>query len=441
MKQELRSYVFRNVLSTVGLSIYILADTLFIANGVGALGLTSLNLALPLFNLLNSLGLLLGMGGVILFSIEKSREPEKASRYFSQLGMIAVGLGLFFFFLGLFFTDQLALLLGSSPQTFQLTTQYLKIILLASPFFILNNFCISFVRNDNNPHLTMVAMLSSCLLNIILDYLFMFPFQMGMQGAALATAISPIVSLAILTFHRKEPTRLLRLVFSPPQGQVLFQAIKLGFPSFLTEIATGISILFFNFMLLTAAGDIGVAAYGILANIQLVGLAIFTGCGQGIQPIVSREYGKKAFDQVKEALFFGLRVSFGIAVFLYAIIILFKNPIIQLFVDGVQPELVALASDGLPIFLTNFFFASFSLVWVIFFAAINQAKASTTLVLLRGYFLLIPLLLLLGSRFGLTGIWLSLPLTEALTFVYGLFKTKKIFATYDHFLPKPAEKE
>lgn len=415
LHQELRSYVFRNVLSTVGLSIYILADTLFIARCEGPNGLTALNLALPLFNLQSSLGLLLGMGGAILFSIHKTSDTDKSQRYFSQLIWVALGLGLFFLLCGLLGAGQIAQLLGASQQILPLAQSYLRIVLLASPLFILNNFCISFVRNDNNPQLTMMAMLTSCLFNILFDYIFMYPLGMGMAGAALATALSPAVSLSILSLHRKKANRLLTFHWSKPELANFLSAVKLGFPSFLTEISTGVSILFFNMMLLKEAGDIGVAAYGILANIQMVGLAIFTGTAQGIQPIVSREYGRKQMSNVKDALFFGLRVSFGLACALYGLILLFKLPVIQLFVEQENTQLTNLAATGLPIFLSSFLFSSLTIVLTIFFASVNKAKAASILVLLRGYLFIIPLVIVLGNLLEMTGIWMSLPISELLT--------------------------
>ena len=215
--KEVRSYVLRSVLSTLGLSVYILADTLFIAKGVGNLGLTALNIALPLFNLLNSLGLLLGMGGATLFSLRGAKD-----NYFSQLLLVALSVGVLFTLSGIFFVEPIAQGLGASAATLNLTVLYLRFILIMAPFFILNNLVLAFVRNDGNPQLAMMAMLSSSLFNIIFDYLFVFPINMGMAGAALATVLSPVVSLAILSLHRKKPQRKLQLQLTRPTCCLLY---------------------------------------------------------------------------------------------------------------------------------------------------------------------------------------------------------------------------
>lgn len=427
-RKELTGYVSRNVLSMLGLSLYILADTYFIANGVGPYGLTALNLALPLFNLINGLGLLMGMGGATLFSLNKSTAPEMGKKYFSQLGLISIVLGLLFVICGVFFTEPLAVLLGGGTETMPYLTTYLRVILIAAPFFVVNNFALSFVRNDNNPHLTMVAMIGSSLFNIVFDYLLVFPLGLGMFGAALATAASPVLSLLILTMHRRKPNRLLGLEWTRPAWKTVKESVQLGVPSFLTEMSNGVSILVFNIVLLSLAGDIAVAAFGVLANIFLIGLSMFTGAAQGIQPIVSREFGKKNFSAVTAALKFGSLVSLGIGVILYLCMMIFRLPVIQFFNSTNNQELIRYASQGIPIYLASFLFSGMNVVFSIFFASIAKPNYSFILVLLRGYLLIIPAVFLLGSSFGIMGVWSSLPFVELSVFCVSLFlliKTRK----------------
>ncbi|MGL4696707.1 MATE family efflux transporter [Enterococcus larvae] len=427
-KKELTGYVSRNVLSMLGLSLYILADTYFIANGVGPYGLTALNLALPVFNLINGLGLLMGMGGATLFSLNKSSAPEMGKKYFSQLGIISIILGLLFTCCGFFFVEPLARLLGGGVETLPYLMTYLRVILIAAPFFLVNNFVLSFVRNDNNPHLTMVAMIASSLFNIVFDYILVFPLGLGMFGAALATAASPILSLLILTMHRRKPNRLLGLEWARPVWKTVKESVKLGIPSFLTEMSNGVSILVFNIVLLSLAGDIAVAAFGVLANIFLIGLSMFTGTAQGIQPIVSREFGKKNFTAVAAALKFGSLVSVGIGVALYVLMVLFKLPVIQFFNSTNNQELIRFASQGIPIYLFSFLFSGMNIVFSIFFASIAKPNYSFVLVLLRGYLLIIPAVFIMGNAFGVLGVWSSLPVVELAAFFVSLFllvKTKK----------------
>lgn len=413
---EIKGYVTRSVLSTLGLSLYILADTFFIANGVGVLGLAALNIALPLFNLLTGLGLLLGMGGATLFTL-KGRRGE----YFSQLLIVGAAIGLFFTIIGVFFSNDLALLLGASGATVELTVMYMRFILVMAPFFILNNLCLAFIRNDQNPQLAMKAMICSSLFNIVFDYIFVFPMNLGMAGAALATVLSPILSLMILSTHRKFSKRQLTLTWAIPELRTITKSVQLGLSSFLAEMSTGVSILVFNQVLIGLGGDIAIAAYGVLANILVVALSLFTGVAQGIQPLISRAVNKGDTPTVKKVLNFGLRTSLLMAVGLYLLLFFLKYPIISAFNRENDPILIQLAAAGIPIFFLSLFGSSFNVVFSIFFSAIGRAKQAFALALFRGYIFLIPLVIDLAGIFGLTGAWVSLPVTEGATLLFSIF--------------------
>lgn len=408
--KEVRSYVLRSVLSTLGLSVYILADTLFIAKGVGNLGLTALNIALPLFNLLNSLGLLFGMGGATLFSLRGSK-----GNYFSQLLLVGLGIGSLFTLAGLFFATPIAQGLGASVATLDLTVLYLRFILIMAPFFILNNLVLAFVRNDGNPQLAMMAMLSSSLFNIIFDYIFVFPMNMGMAGAALATVLSPVLSLLILSLHRKKNQRKLQLKFARPTWDTLSHSVQLGTASFLTEMSTGICILIFNQLLLSLQGDVAVAAYGVLANVVLVGLALFTGVAQGVQPLISRAASKADEAAVRLYLRYGMKVSFLLAAGLYLGLLLFKYPVTGFFNTDQDPLLTKLAVAGIPIYFLAFFASSQNILLSIFFAAIERARQAFAIALFRGYLFIVPAALVFSQLWGITGVWSSLPFAEFAT--------------------------
>lgn len=413
---EIKGYVTRSVLSTLGLSLYILADTFFIANGVGVLGLAALNIALPIFNLLTGLGLLLGMGGATLFALK-----GRSGGYFSQLLVIGGIIGLFFTGLGAFFSQDLALLLGASGATVAYTTMYMCFILVMAPFFILNNLCLAFIRNDQNPQLAMKAMISSSVFNIIFDYIFVFPMNMGMAGAALATVLSPVLSLLILSTHRHFSKRSLLLRWAIPKLKTVTQSVQLGLSSFLAEMSTGVSILVFNQVLIGLGGDIAIAAYGVLANILVVALSLFTGVAQGIQPLISRAANKEDRTTIQKTLAFGLRVSFVMAVGLYLVLFFLKYPIISAFNRENDPILIRLAAAGIPIFFLSLFGSSLNVVFSIFFSAIGRAKQAFALALFRGYFFLIPLVLVLANFCGSTGVWASLPITELMTLLFAAY--------------------
>lgn len=182
-----------------------------------------------------------------------------------------------FFLAGLFLSPQITALLGADSQVAAMTQTYLKMILLFAPAFILNDILVCFVRNDGNPRLSMLAMLGGSMANILLDYVFIFPLGMGIFGAVLATGLAPLISIAIMSGHWMGKNKGFHLAKTEIQGQTALLILSLGFPSLITEVSSGIVIIVFNVIILGLKGNVGVAAYGVIANLSLVVISIFTG--------------------------------------------------------------------------------------------------------------------------------------------------------------------
>lgn len=421
-------YVSLSLFSMLGLSLYILADTFFIANGVGQDGLTALNLVIPVYNVLNGLGLMLGMGGATLYAISQGKnEREESRQIFTSTLIIGTGSGIIFTVLGLLFIDPLLQMLGATGNILPLAKNYFGIILLFSVFFVVNNIVVCFVRNDGNPQLAMTGMLVGSLANIVLDYLFIFPLEMGMEGAALATATSPIISLLILTFHKRFPKR--QLAFSTVNWKInsLLSTLSIGFPSFITEFSSGLVIFMFNIVILELSGNVGVAAYGIIANISLVCVAIFTGIGQGIQPIVSVNFGAKKHTNIIRLMTYGFSTALILGILFYGIGLVYSDNITQWFNSENDAVLAAITKKGIALYFMAFLFMGLNIVSIAFFSAVAKPKQSFILSLLRGLILVIPLLFILSSFFDLTGVWLTLPFTEGLTLLLTIYFIRRYF--------------
>lgn len=414
-------YVSLSLFSMLGLSLYILADTFFVANGVGQDGLTALNVVIPVYNVLNGIGLMLGMGGATLYAISHGENHiEKSNQIFTSTLVIGAILGILFTVLGLFFIDPLMILLGATDEILPLAKEYFSIILFFALFFIVNNIVVCFVRNDGNPNLAMTGMLVGSLANIVLDYLFIFPLQMGMRGAALATATSPIISLLILTMHKRSPRRNLAFASFKWKPTDFFPILSIGFPSFITEFSSGLVIFMFNKIILDLVGNVGVAAYGIIANISLVCVGIFTGIGQGIQPIASVHFGAKNHKQILRLMVYGFSTALLFGILFYGIGLFYSETIIQWFNGENDPLLAAMTAKGIKIYFIAFLFMGINIVTIAFFSAVAKTRQSFILSLLRGLILIVPILFLSASFFDLTGVWLTMPITEGLTLVLTL---------------------
>lgn len=408
-------YVSLNIIGMIGLSCYILADTFFVARGIGADGLTALNLAIPIYSFIHGAGLMIGIGGGTRFSVSKS------STVFTQAIFYVSLLSCIFLPLGLFYSKELARILGANADTLQNAGTYLKTILIFSPMFLLNNVIICFVRNDGNPKLSMIAMLVGSFSNIILDYIFIFNCNMGMFGAAFATGIAPVISLFILSAHFIKKKNTFKLVKAKPQVGKLVDISFLGISALITELSSGIVIIIFNTIILKLSGNIGVAAYGIIANIALVVMAIFTGIAQGIQPIISNYFNLKKEEEIKKVFKYGIFTAISFAVLVYIVAFIFTNPIVGAFNKDSNIQLAVIAATGLRIYFTAFIFVGINILCATYYSSIDKPRYAFKISILRGFIIIIPTAFILSGLWGLNGIWMTVTVTELLVFLFWQF--------------------
>ncbi|WP_052446632.1 MATE family efflux transporter [Candidatus Soleaferrea massiliensis] len=434
-------YVSLNVISMLGLSLYILADTFFVANGVGNNGLVALNLALPVYSLINGIGLMIGVGGATRFSIavgEGSREQcNKIFTHSLLLGLVLAGI---LTLLGVFCSDQLANLMGAKGGSHALASTYLKTVLCFSLAFIPNNILIAFVRNDGSPQLAMTAMLVASFGNILLDYIFVFPLGMGIFGAAFATGIAPILSMCVLSSHFLRKRHHFKLQRCPLRPHRFVSIVSTGMPSLVNEISTGIVLLIFNQVILSIAGDTGVGAYSIVANIALVCISIFTGVAQGMQPVVSLCYGAKKPKNIRRAFLTSCICVFVLGTLVYLVSNLFPEQIIALFNRDGNEQLALLAADGIRLYFTAFLLMGVSIVTISLFACIARPKPSFLISILRGFVLTILFIVVLPQIWGMTGVWLSVPAAELVCFLLSGILVLYLFRSMPHEdAPEPSK--
>ena len=426
--QEFGKYVSQSVLSQLGVSCYILADTYFISKGVGADGLTALNLAIPVFSVMNGCGFMLGIGSGTKYGIMKGTGNEKRGDvlFTSSLCVVTV-LAVIFMLIGLLAADPITVLVGANAEVYDMTRTYLQVILLFSPMFMINNLLGAMIRNDGNTSLAMTAMLSGCLFNIVFDYIFVFPMGLGLFGAVLATAVAPIISILILLQHFVKKKNQFRLIRVRPDVRLVASAAGLGVPSLVTEVSSGLVIAVFNLLILGLAGNVGVAAYGVVATISIVVIAIYNGIAQGVQPLLSREYGRSQEKNVHRFLSWAMMLTVILAMVIYVGIYWNADVIAMIFNSGRDMDLQRIAVEGLKIYFTACPFVGANILLAIYFAATDQAAPAQMISLLRGLIVIIPLAFIMANVAGLTGVWMTFPLTELVVCVvaYGLYKKMK----------------
>ena len=417
VKSKLKNYIAANVFAMIGMSCYILADTFFISLAQGADGITALNLVLPVYNLMFAIGSMVGIGSATRFTIGKAAGTEDADRYFSNGLFWILCVSLVFMAIGIFAPDGLLRMFGADGRIVFVGKNYLRIALLFAPFFMTNYLFTAFTRNDGAPRTAMLATLLSSLFNIVFDYILMFPLGLGMIGAALATAISPLISMGICMTHFLSKKNTVRFLWKKPSLRRLLASMKLGVAAFVGEFASGVTTMVFNYLLLALVGNVAVAAYGVIANLALVGVAIFNGISQGIQPLASDARGREQKEEMRYIIVYALKLGLVLALCLYAALCLFAPQFVAVFNSENSVELAQYAVLGLRIYFVGFFFASINLIGTGYLGAVGQGKESSLIAIAKGVILILLLAFLLSRIWGVIGVWLAFPVTEGICMI------------------------
>ena len=421
LTKQFFKYVSQNIFGLLGTSCYILADTYFIAQAAGTDGVTLLNLCLPIYNLIFAFGSMIGLGAATRYAILRAQGDARAQRYFSNAIFSVCILAVPFMLVGIFRPDGLLRLMGGDADIVALGMNYARIFLMFTPFFMCNYVVASFVRNDGDPSLAMVATLSGSLFNVVFDYIFIFPMGLGLPGAALATAISPILSIAVCSAHFIKKSNTITFVRKAPSVRLLAQSCQLGISGFVGELSSGVTTTVFNFLLLRLAGDVAVAAYGVVANFALVATAIFNGVAQGAQPLVSQCYGKNEMAGARKLLLLGCGTALGLAALLYGVVFGYTDALTALFNSENSALMAAFAHSGMRIYFVGYFFAGCNIVAAGYLGAVNRPAEASITSLCRGMVAIVVCSLVLSALFGMNGVWAAFPVSEAITLALTVF--------------------
>ena len=425
LTKQFFKYVSQNIFGLLGTSCYILADTYFIAQAAGTDGVTLLNLCLPIYNLIFAFGSMIGLGAATRYAILRAQGDARAQRYFSNAIFSVCILAVPFMLVGIFRPDGLLRLMGGDADIVALGMNYARIFLMFTPFFMCNYVVASFVRNDGDPSLAMVATLSGSLFNVVFDYIFIFPMGLGLPGAALATAISPILSIAVCSAHFIKKSNTITFVRKAPSVRLLAQSCQLGISGFVGELSSGVTTTVFNFLLLRLAGNVAVAAYGVVADFALVATAIFNGVAQGAQPLVSQCYGKNEMAGARKLLLLGCGTALGLAALLYGVVFGYTDALTALFNSENSALMAEFAHSGMRIYFVGYFFAGCNIVAAGYLGAVNRPAEASITSLCRGMVAIVVCSLVLSALFGMNGVWAAFPVSEAITLALTVFLLKR----------------
>ena len=404
-------------------ALFTVVDGIFVGNGIGSDAMAAVNISAPIFMIITGVGLMFGMGGGILTSINLSQGKKKVANInFTQSVIALVFISLVMTLLLTIFPHKIATLFGSDEYLMDMVVEYLFWFSISLPFTVLVVALPFFIRLTN-PKISMWAMLAATVVNIILDYLFIFVFKWGLFGAAIATDIGEFVGAAIMIIYLFRHSIAIRFVWLKLSVKSLLLTlrnvgymIKLGFSVFLSEITISVMIISGNYVFMDYMGADGVAAYSVICYLFPIIFMVFNATVQSAQPIISYNYGcgqmKRSDNALRLSMLFTLAFAFSIML----LFICFTRSIVTLFTPDTASAAWGYAVAGLPLFATDYLFFGINIIIIGYYTSIERLRRAISLTVLRGilpvvFFFTLPLLL------DVNGIWLAVAAGDITTTV------------------------
>lgn len=414
--------------------MYNIVDQIFVGQNAGYLGIAATNVAFPLSTICVAIALLIGDGCAANISLHLGRkEYEKANHSFANAFALLIAFGIFVLVGGNVFLKQLVLLFGATENVFNSAMSYSRIILFGLPFMIFNVSFTAIIRADGNPKYTMKCMMLGALINVVLDPIFIFTFDMGVVGAAIATIIGQIAAGVLCLLYIP---KLKNVSFSVANMRLKADTCKeiltLGIPSFFTQISAALTQIVMNNLMKTYGAstiygsDIALSCYGMVMKIYQVAHSMFVGVSSGTQPINGFNYGAKQYGRVKKTYSLAIKVALVISIIWYLLFRIFSGTLGGLFVPG--NELYSqFTQHFINIYMAVFFIYGPPMSTASFFQAIGKPVKSLLISLSRQAFFLIPLALILSNFFGLDGALAAAPIADTLTLLLAVILVVREF--------------
>ena len=407
--------------------LYNIVDQMFVGQGVGITGMAATNVAFPLTIIATALGLLIGDGGAANISLCLGRrEQETADKIASHAVTMLILCGAALWLVCSLFAPGIVQLFGATETAFQDSLMYTRTIAWGLPFLMVCTSLTAIIRADGNPQYTMKCMMAGAVINIVLDWLFIFPCHMGVFGAGLATVIGQIVSGSLcFAYLRKLKTVHIRKDALKLTGLLAGKILSLGFPSLITQIMTATVQIIMNNLMTIHGGqsvygsDIALSVYGMMMKVYQIAHAMFVGVSSATQPINGYNFGAKHYDRVRKTYKTAAIIGIIISVIWFTVYQLLPGQIAGLFVSG-NPLYRECAIHCFRIYMLAFFLYGLHMTTASFFQGIGKPSRALIISLVRQAVLMIPLSLILSGRFGLDGALMAAPVTETLVFLLAL---------------------
>lgn len=422
LRDDIRKLFFRYIIpSIIGVlvnSLYVIVDGIFIGNGVGEVGLASVNIDYPAICFNIAVGLLLGIGAATVISIKLGEDKkEDAKRLLGTSIFLMIIIGIVITVVGLIFLEPLMRFFGAEGEVLKLTKEYTTIMFLFTTFHILSSGLNPIVRADGNPKLSMGVLVAGALVNIFLDWLFVMKLNMGIRGAATATVIGISLSASYLLYYFFSNRANIKINFSylRVNHNTLKSIITSGVVSFLTQTSLGIMYLIQDKLLLKYGTIIDVSIFAIVAYISVIFIQILLGIAQGIQPIVGYNYGAGEFERTKKTLKLTIIVNLVLGILGFILVCIFNKQLVLVFNNN--PQVVNIARKRLIIYLSSLPVLGIVVIVASYYQAIKNDIFANILSIARCYAFLIPLSYILSKFLRAEGIFWAQPLSDYLSLI------------------------
>ena len=415
-------YAVPSVIAMTAASVYNITDSIFIGQGVGALAISGLAVTFPFINLAAAFGSMVGVGASTLMSLRLGQKDyEVANKILGNVLLLNITLGILLSVVMLSFLDPILYFFGASYATIPYARDYMVVILLGNVithmYFGLN----ALLRASGHPKISMYTTLISVLINLILTPIFIYKFDWGIRGAALATVISQTL---MLLWQFKIFTNTNNFIHLQRKAirfkrKIVFDMLSIGLSPFLMNVTASTVVIIMNQSLLRYGGDNAVGAFGIINRVAFLFPMVVSGLTQGMQPIVGYNYGAGNFSRMNKALKYTIFLATGVTTIGFLIGEFMPRMVASVFTT--DEELIGYSVEGLRIVLIFFPIIGFQMASSYFFQSIGMTKKAIFMSLTRQVLFLIPGLLILPSIFGLKGIWYSMPLSDLLSAIVAAF--------------------
>ena len=428
--KSLLGYIFPALGGLFVTYLYNVVDGIFVGQGVGPAALGAVNIGVPFITFVVAIAAMFPMGGATVVAIRIGREDKDGANCAIMTALsLTLLLSVILTIIGMLFSQQIVDLSGASRLSTEMRKMSTDYLFYYSAFSVpmLMSTCLSvFVRNDGSPTLSFLGMCVGAAANIFMDWLFIFPLNMGVIGAAIASGLGQVFSLIVLLSHFIRKKGELRIKLFKVDFSLVRKISKRGVPEAVTQLTTPVTALCYNLVLARMIGDIGISTFSVLSFIYSLANAILSGVAQGLQPLWGHCYGKRDTEEMGWYFRCGIIINSILSILIYGLLFLFDEPVICIF--NRDTELVQTASAALPIFSLSFIPMALNLIYTAYLFSTKRTEAADIIAISRGIVMKALAIFCVPMIWGSNAIWIAPFIAEIVTLVFavGLNKTAKL---------------